>query len=217
MPDRASRSRVKFKRLRNRVAHETDLPAIQESDIASLQAVDVSLDSRLDTEEAATASLDGRLDVLEADYRVKARRTATQSITDNTATFVDFSAADVFDEGAWHDHASGTLDVREKIVVPTGAGGYYAVTFNAEFANHTHQRTLLVELMVDTGGGYVAEAEVFRRMEFGDTVVDPTANVTWIVSLAAGNQLKVRITSADQAGADALTLNSASLTAVRVV
>lgn len=204
--DRVAQDRARRRRASLRAATTDELAVVSRDQTGA--------ETRVAALEAADVAIDARLDALEADFRVKAVSPG-QSITDNTATFVDWSSADAFDDGAWHDHASGTLDVREKLVVPSGGAGTYLVVVNLRFANHTHPRTLLVELMVDTGGGYVADPSVLAGMLFGNTVVDEAVQLSVVLALSVGHQLKVRVTSADQAGADALALSSGAFTVVR--
>lgn len=54
----------------------------------------------------------------------RANRTANQTISNNTTTAVQFSAADSYDTGSMHDPASNNT----RVTVPTA--GLYAVTLN---------------------------------------------------------------------------------------
>ena len=63
---------------------------------------------------------------------VKAIKSATQSISNNTDTAVTFAGTDTFDTDGYHDPASNNT----RFTIPSGKGGYYLVTGNWGFASN---------------------------------------------------------------------------------
>ncbi|MGB5810125.1 MAG: hypothetical protein WBG86_06315 [Polyangiales bacterium] len=141
--------------------------------------------------------------------RVKGQRTATQSITNNSATDVDFTATDIFDITAWHDPGGGNPD---QFVVPTGAGGTYMIVFGYEWdepvvlsAQGTMEITVNATALPET-----AQRAIWQG-------ANPTADtITSIAVLTAGQIVRARVTQVQSTGTAALLLNSATLSIVKV-
>lgn len=70
------------------------------------------------------------LEFLIAPPSVCAERTSNQSISDSTATAVQFNAADRWDTDAFHD----TSTANTKLIVPAGLAGRYEVRSFCQFA-----------------------------------------------------------------------------------
>ncbi len=152
-----------------------------------------------DTLTFVTAGVDvGRFDPqgnldLPTNGRVKGSRTATQSIATATATFIDFNAADEFDIGTWHDHASGTLGTRESFTVPTGYAGTYLVIAHVNWAAPAAAMPTLLEITLNG----TAIAETFQK----DVANAENAafSLAAVLVLADADVLKVRVTQASGA------------------
>ena len=63
---------------------------------------------------------------------VKAIKSATQSISNNTETAITFAGTDTFDTNGFHDPASNNT----RFTIPAGKGGYYLVSGNVGFASN---------------------------------------------------------------------------------
>lgn len=151
----------------------------------------------------------GNLD-LALNSRVKGVRSTAQSIADNTPTLVDFNAADAFDVGAWHDHASGTLSVRQEFTVPAGADGLYLIVADYEWASPTNATDLVIEVTV----GGVADPS---RVEDQIPAAKPRQGQLLLVrSLAAADVVRMQVTQDDTGGAASLNLERASLSILKV-
>lgn len=162
----------------------------------------------------------GRWDVsgnfhLDTNARVKGRRTAAQSITHNTATLVDFNAADDFDVGAtaWHNHASGTLSDRQEFTVPTNATGSYMIVFFYQWLESTV--TMTDSLMEITVGG-TALPEVHQIPNWLGGSVSLGGTLTAYAELTAADIVRARVTQIQSTGTAALDLQAAALTIVKV-
>jgi len=128
--------------------------------------------------------------------RVKGARTATQSLATATATFVDFDAADLFDVGTWHDHASGTLSVRESFTCPTDGDGEYLVAAFIDMASPGASMPLLIEV---TKNGTAIPEFIQRTVANGESFA---GNLVASVSLVATDVLKVRVTQSSGGNVD---------------
>lgn len=74
-------------------------------------------------------------------------RTATQSIADNTGTDILFTAADLRDTDAYHSTVTNT----DQVVVPTGLGGWYAVSAQVDWAASSAGRRQVIVTVNGTG------------------------------------------------------------------
>jgi hypothetical protein len=158
---------------------------------------------------AAEFDANGNLD-LNANSRVKGVRSTNQSIADATATLVDFDAADAFDNGPWHDHASGTLATRQEFTVPTGDDGTYAVIFDYEWAAPANATDLVIEITVN---GTADVSKVEDQIPAGKT---RQGQLCVVRDLAAAGVVRARVTQDDTGGAAALNLERASLTIIKL-
>jgi hypothetical protein len=166
-----------------------------ETDIAALEAVDITLDTRLDTAEAdivaleaADTALDGRLDTAEADivaletfHGCRVYRTTSQSLTNNTITVVSFDTEE-FDTDAYHD--SGTNPSR--LTIPTGLGGKYLLSGGGDFqASGVGIVALGFRINGDTADRLAWTAQPFTAG------MDQGISISEIVSLAAGDYVEL--------------------------
>lgn len=151
----------------------------------------------------------GNVDLI-LNSRVKGVRSTAQSIADNTPTLIDFNAADAFDVGAWHDHASGTLSVRQEFTCPAGGDGLYSLKLFTEWAAPTQVTDFTVEITVN--GTPLAEKIQLRLPASGDAAFTLTTDH----SLVATDVVRARVTQNDTVGAAALDLQAASLSIVKV-
>jgi len=162
------------------------------------------------TSSTLRADLDaeGNLD-LPTNSRVKGIA-PTQSITDATATLVDFATADEFDIGAWHDAGSGTLAVRQEFNLPAGAEGLYHILVFYEWASPATITDITIEITIEG----VAQPE---KVE--DRIV-ASSNRSGVLSLykvlVTNDTVRVRVTQNDTVGAAALNLEAASLAIIKV-
>ena len=138
----------------------------------------------------------------------------SQSIADNTATLVDFSSADTFDQGngtdTWHNHASGTLATRQEFTVPTGCDGTYMISVFWQWASPTNATQITIEVTING----TAQAEVVQ-----DRITATTAragSLSMVKVLAATNVLRVRVTQDDTGGASALNLTACTFSIVKI-
>ncbi len=151
----------------------------------------------------------GQLD-LPLNFRVKGRRTAALTIADGGAlTDVDFTAADVFDIGTWHDPGGGTP---EEFTVPTDGAGTYLITAAIEWAEAiTNIRDITVEIQL--GGTLIPGGYSSARLEIGE---DHASTVHVVVVLAAAEVVKVQVSQDDTVGALGLDVIDATLSIVKV-
>ena len=132
--------------------------------------------------------------------RVKARRTATQTITTSTFTAVSFTASDLWDTDGFHS----TLSNETKIIVPAGLGGTYLINAVATLASGSTGWTALIEL-------YVNGSSVERLLRINSNAnPDLTMNGSSELQLAAGDELELYVWH--NKGSDT-TVNSARLSA----
>ena len=151
----------------------------------------------------------GQLDLI-TNFRVKGRRTASQTIGDGgVLEDVDFTAADDFDIGTWHDPGGGAP---EDFTVPTDGGGTYLITAAIEWAEAiTNIRDIRVEVQV--GGTLIPGAQSSARLELGE---DHASTIAVAVVLAAGNVVTVQVSQDDTVAALGLDVIDATLSIVKV-
>ena len=155
---------------------------------------------------------EGNLD-LPTNGRVKGIAPA-QAIADTGGmVIVDFSTADEFDVGAFHDHASGTLSVRQSFIVPTGFAGTYLITCAFDWATPGGDNNTDITVEITIGG--VAQPERFKRFcPFGS---DIAGEITLVKVLADADNLKVQVRNADlSASTDDLQLDSMAFTMLKI-
>lgn len=201
MADRASQDRLSRRRARERAVTAGEAVSASESSGSTAGVLRSEF-------QAADTALDARLDTLETKMRVRGRRTASQvGIATATPTFIDFNAADDFDFTAWHDHASGTLSVRESFTVPSGMAGFYMITAMVAWAAPGANASLTIEITVN--GTAVPEAPTFD-------VVAGSARQTFVATgreLVVSDVVKVRAT---QTSGGNLDVTGASVTIAKV-
>ena len=151
----------------------------------------------------------GQLD-LPLNFRVQGRRTAALTIADGGAlTDVDFTAADVFDIGTWHDPGGGSP---EDFTVPTDGAGTYLITAAIQWAEAiTNIRDITVEIQLEdtlVPGGFSS-----ARLEIGE---DHASTVHVVAVLAAAEVVKVQVSQDDTVGALGLDVIDATLSIVKV-
>ena len=151
----------------------------------------------------------GQLD-LPLNFRVKGRRTAALTIADGGGlTDVDFTAADVFDIGTWHDPGGGSP---EDFTVPTDGAGTYLITAAIQWAEAiTNVRDITVEIQLEDTlipGGFSS-----ARLELGE---DHASTVHVVAVLAAAEVVKVQVSQDDTVGALGLDVIDATLSIVKV-
>ncbi len=146
----------------------------------------------------------GQLD-LPLNFRVKGRRTATQTIANATPADIVFSAADDFDIGTWH-----AADAN--FTVPTDGGGTYIITAAIEWAEAiTNIRDITVEIRL--GGTLITGGKSSARLEVGE---DHASTVSVVSVLAATNVVTVRVSQDDTVGTLGLDVIDATLSIVKV-
>jgi hypothetical protein len=150
----------------------------------------------------------GQLD-LPLNFRVKGRRTAALTIADGGAlTDVDFTAADVFDIGTWHDPGGGTP---EEFTVPTDGGGTYLITAAIEWAEAiTHIRDITVEIQL--AGTLIPGGLSSARLEIGE---DHASTVHVVAVLAAADVIRVQVSQDDTVGALGIDVIDATISIVK--
>ncbi len=147
----------------------------------------------------------GQLDLI-TNFRVKGRRTASQTLTDASGLVeVVFTAADDFDIGTWHGADAD-------FTVPTDGGGTYVITAAIEWATAiTNRRDIRVEIQLDdtliTGG------QASARLEIDE---DHASTVTVVAVLAAAEVVTVLASHDDVDGALGLDIIDATLSIVKV-
>jgi hypothetical protein len=151
----------------------------------------------------------GQLD-LPLNFRVKGRRTLTQTLTGASGLVdVDFTAADDFDIGLWHDPGGGSP---EAFVVPTGGNGTYVITAAIEWAPAvTNRRDIRVEVQLNTT--LITGGQSSARLEIDE---DHASTVTVVSVLAAGNTVRVQASHDDVDGALGLDIIDATLSIVKL-
>lgn len=112
---------------------------------------------------------------------VKARRTSTQSISNNTWTKVIWNTADV-NEGSAYDTSTGTF------TVPANYGGKYQI-YGLVNAGGTPDDGERVDISIYKNGSQDAYTVVQTFSPTGDTPV--TAQVNTILDLAAGDYIEM--------------------------
>jgi hypothetical protein len=147
----------------------------------------------------------GQLDLI-TNFRVKGRRTDSQTLTDASGLVeVVFTAADEFDVGSWH---AADAD----FTVPTDGGGTYLITAAIEWATAvTNRRDIRVEIQLDdtliTGG------QAGARLEIDE---DHASVVTVVAVLAAAEVVTVLASHDDVDGALGLDIIDATISIVKV-
>ena len=126
----------------------------------------------------AELDAEGNLD-LPTNSRVRGSRTATQTIVDNTTTLVNFTAADEFDVGGWHDHTAGSPD-DEEFTVPAGGDGVYLIIHefvwddpapNTTFiCATTLNGSLLAASRNSTDAGWADDTATVKALVAGDVI-----------------------------------------------
>jgi hypothetical protein len=151
----------------------------------------------------------GQVD-LPLNFRVKGRRTAALTIADGGAlTDVDYTAADVFDIGTWHDPGGGTP---EEFTVPTDGAGTYLITAAIQWAEAiTNIRDITVEIQL--GGTLIPGGFSSARLEIGE---DHASTIHVVAVLAAANVIRVQVSQDDTVAALGLDVIDATLSIVKV-
>jgi hypothetical protein len=116
-------------------------------------------------------------------------RNATQSITNNTVTTVNFNA-EVFDPTGMHDNAVNNSRITIAV------DGYYVVGFNAEFASAADYNRTLVSVTLN-GGNRIAHQQVP-----GTAVAAPPRHaVGTMIQLVAGDYIEAEVFQSNTAPA----------------
>jgi len=151
----------------------------------------------------------GNLD-LPTQSRVKGRRTATQSIADGGAlATITFTAADVFDVGAWHDPGGGSPG---NFTCPAGGDGTYLIVLDVRWAQAvTNVRDLVVEVQLNSV--LIPGGRATMRTTVSGT---PSQQVQAIAVLAASDVVRAQASQNDITGALALNIADASLSIVKL-
>jgi hypothetical protein len=146
----------------------------------------------------------GQLDLI-TNFRVKGRRTDSQTIGDAVPAVIVFTAADDFDIGAWHAADSD-------FTVPTDGAGVYIISAAIEWAEAiTSIRDITVE--VQLGGTLITGGKSSARLEIGE---DHASVITVVSVLAAGNVVTVEVAQDDTVAALGLDVIDATLSIVKV-
>ena len=165
----------------------------------------------VDEKDYISLDANGNFDLPEQ-ARVKMVRTAAQSIPENTATFVSFTAADAWDIGnlstdVWHDHAAGATDDQEA-TVPTGCDGLYLILAEFEWPDPPAVTIFTMEIRVNAVT--VAKTVLGTGREYAESLITE-------VEMVATDVVRFRVTQDDTtAGTAALNLNSCSLSIRKV-
>jgi hypothetical protein len=140
--------------------------------------------------------------------RVKGNKTTSQTMSDGTATNIQFTAADTDEVGAWHTPGADTAG--EEFTCPTGADGTYWITINYEWAGPaTNGRDHFQEITVTN----VAIAKSQRETATGELYED---TITGSTLLSGGDVVRARVTQTDTVGALSLDIESASISIIKV-
>lgn len=132
---------------------------------------------------------------------VKAIKSATQSIANNTDTAVTFAGTDTFDTDAFHNPAVNNT----RFTIPSGKGGYYLVTGNWGFAsNATGNRECYFNLNGSfgfIGGGIPAQPTSATVGTF-----------SFIANLSAGDYIEMFV---NQTSGGALNANTSCIVSMQ--
>lgn len=134
----------------------------------------------------------------------RASRTATQSIPNITETNVEFTATDETDTDSFHDPGSNP----DRVTIPTGGDGFYAISAWGAFANNTTGTFRLFRIYVDST--MVAEVQAPFHANVGNSVT-PTCHL----ALTAGQIVRLKVYH-DISGGGALNLLFARMSVVRI-
>ena len=117
------------------------------------------------------------------------KRTANKTISNNTATKVDFDAEN-FDTNGFHDNVTNNT----RLTIPTGQDGYYLITWNTIFAGNTT--------------GYRA-ARIYKN---GASALGTGAITGLTTYTPAGNQLVLNLVATDYIELEVLQNSGGNLT-----
>jgi hypothetical protein len=110
---------------------------------------------------------------------VRVLRTSAQSISHNTETAIQYTS-ETFDTHNFHDNTNNNT----RMTVPSGKGGLYLLTANANFAsNSTGRRALLFRKNGST---------TFAQSEWGNSASNaPHMNLSSMIDMVAGDYVEV--------------------------
>jgi hypothetical protein len=110
---------------------------------------------------------------------VRVLRTSAQSISHNTETAIQYTS-ETFDTHNFHDNTTNNT----RMTVPSGKGGLYLLTANANFAaSSTGRRTLLFRKNGST---------TFAQVEWGNSSSNiPYMNLSSMIDMVAGDYVEV--------------------------